>query len=50
VPARPCAGADPGCTVDDVYLPVGALSATIRTGSGDWRRRLETALAGLAGQ
>ena len=36
------------CTVGDVYLLVGALSATIRTGSGDWRRLLEIALAGLA--
>ncbi|HEX4359310.1 MAG TPA: helix-turn-helix domain-containing protein [Pseudonocardia sp.] len=36
------------CAVGDVYLLVGALSATIRTGSGDWRRLLEIALAGLA--
>jgi AcrR family transcriptional regulator len=34
-------------TVGDVYLLVGALSAVIRTGAGDWRRFLAIALAGL---
>jgi AcrR family transcriptional regulator len=34
-------------TVADVYLLVGALSATIRTGSGDWHRLLDLALHGL---
>jgi AcrR family transcriptional regulator len=34
-------------TVADVYMLVGALSATIRTGSGDWRRLLDLALDGL---
>ncbi|WP_223885471.1 TetR/AcrR family transcriptional regulator [Nocardia colli] len=34
-------------TVADVYMLVGALSATIRTGSGDWRRFLELAMNGL---
>lgn len=36
------------CTVADVYLVAGALSATIR-GGGDWRRLLDLALAGLSG-
>ncbi|MGW5384996.1 TetR/AcrR family transcriptional regulator [Nocardia sp. NPDC003963] len=34
------------CTVADVYMVVGALSATIRTG-GDWRRLLAVILDGL---
>lgn len=37
------------CTVADVYLIVGALSATIRNRSGDWRRLLDLALTGLRG-
>jgi AcrR family transcriptional regulator len=35
------------CTVADVYMIVGALSAVIRTGSGDWRRFLDITLNGL---
>ncbi|MGY2027107.1 TetR/AcrR family transcriptional regulator [Nocardia gipuzkoensis] len=35
------------CTVADVYLIVGALSATITSGSGDWRRLVEIVLDGL---
>lgn len=35
------------CTVSDVYMVVGALSATIRTESGDWRRLLAVILDGL---
>ncbi|WP_067544266.1 TetR/AcrR family transcriptional regulator [Nocardia crassostreae] len=35
------------CTPADVYMLVGALSATIRTGSGDWRRLLDIVLTGL---
>ncbi|MBN6042319.1 TetR/AcrR family transcriptional regulator [Amycolatopsis sp. 195334CR] len=35
------------CTVADVYLLVGCLSAVIRTGSGDWRRFVDLALDGL---
>ncbi|GGL07337.1 TetR/AcrR family transcriptional regulator [Nocardia jinanensis] len=35
------------CTVTDVYMIVGALSATIRTSSGDWRRLLAITLDGL---
>lgn len=35
------------CTVGDVYMLVGAISATIGTGSGDWRRLLELARDGL---
>ncbi|WP_028932629.1 TetR/AcrR family transcriptional regulator [Pseudonocardia spinosispora] len=35
------------CTVADVYLVVGALSATIRHGDGDWHRLLDLCLAGL---
>lgn len=35
------------CGPADVYMIVGALSATIRTESGDWRRLLEFVLAGL---
>ncbi len=34
-------------TVADVYMLVGALSATIRTGSGDWRRLLVLTMNGL---
>lgn len=34
-------------TPADVYLLVGALSAAIRTGSGDWRRLLELTLTGI---
>jgi hypothetical protein len=36
------------CSVTDVYMIVGALSATIRTGAGDWRRLLDLVLVGLA--
>ncbi len=35
------------CTAADAYMLVGAISATIRTGSGDWRRLLELMLDGL---
>lgn len=35
------------CTVADVYLITGALSATVRTGSGDWRRLVRFPLEGL---
>jgi AcrR family transcriptional regulator len=35
------------CTVADVYMIVGALSATIRNRSGDWRRLLDLMLHGL---
>nr|WP_276514764.1 TetR/AcrR family transcriptional regulator [Nocardia transvalensis] len=35
------------CTTADVYLLVGAISATVRTGSGDWRRLVDLALDGL---
>ncbi|MFI1973308.1 TetR/AcrR family transcriptional regulator [Streptomyces cinnamoneus] len=34
-------------TVGDVYMLVGGLSATIRAGSGDWRRFVELALDGV---
>lgn len=34
-------------TAADVYMIVGALSATIRTGSGDWRRLVALTLDGL---
>jgi AcrR family transcriptional regulator len=34
-------------TVADVYMLVGAMSATIRTGSGDWNRFLDLALNGV---
>ncbi|MEV0296349.1 helix-turn-helix domain-containing protein [Nocardia sp. NPDC050710] len=37
----------PDATVRDVYMLVGGLSATIRTGSGDWRRFVDLALNGL---
>jgi AcrR family transcriptional regulator len=36
-------------SVGDVYMIVGALSATVRTGSGDWRRFIDLALHGLTG-
>ncbi|MDT7639916.1 MAG: hypothetical protein QOC83_4204 [Pseudonocardiales bacterium] len=35
------------CTVADVFMSVGALSATIRAGHGDWRRLLTLLLDGL---
>jgi AcrR family transcriptional regulator len=35
------------CAVADVYMLVGALSAVIRTGAGDWRRFLEIIMTGL---
>ncbi|MFE7743811.1 TetR/AcrR family transcriptional regulator [Nocardia sp. NPDC057455] len=35
------------CTVRDVYMIVGALSATIGSGSGDWRRLVQIVLNGL---
>ncbi|MEU2040997.1 TetR/AcrR family transcriptional regulator [Nocardia niwae] len=35
------------CTVADVYMIVGAMSATIGSGSGDWRRLVEIVLDGL---
>lgn len=35
------------CTVADIYMLVGAISATIRTGSGDWQRLLDLATSGL---
>ncbi|MGW4089856.1 TetR/AcrR family transcriptional regulator [Nocardia sp. NPDC004750] len=35
------------CTVADVYMIVGALSATIGSGSGDWRRFVRIVLHGL---
>jgi AcrR family transcriptional regulator len=35
------------CTVTDVYMIAGALSAVIRTNSGDWRRLLDIVLDGL---
>lgn len=35
------------CTVADVYMLVGALSAVIRTGSGDWRRFIDITFDGL---
>ncbi|MFJ1457439.1 TetR/AcrR family transcriptional regulator [Nocardia sp. N2S4-5] len=35
------------CSAADVYLLVGAISATVRTGSGDWRRLVDLALNGL---
>ncbi|MGA5131364.1 TetR/AcrR family transcriptional regulator [Streptomyces olivoreticuli] len=34
-------------TVADVYMLVGALSAVVRTGSGDWRRFIDLAFDGL---
>ncbi len=37
----------PDCTVLDVYMLVGAISATIRTGSGDWERLLDLTSSGL---
>jgi hypothetical protein len=33
--------------VADVYMIVGAMSATIGSGSGDWRRLVEIVLDGL---
>ncbi|MFE3794625.1 SbtR family transcriptional regulator [Nocardia tengchongensis] len=38
----------PDLTVADVYLIVGALSATIRSESGDWRRLLTLLYDGFA--
>ena len=38
------------CSAADVYMLVGAISATIRTRSGDWRRMLYIALHGLMTQ
>jgi|SRR5918994_2732044 AcrR family transcriptional regulator len=35
------------CTVADVYMIVGAISATVRNGAGDWRRLLDITLDGL---
>ncbi|MRH89167.1 TetR family transcriptional regulator [Nocardia sp. SYP-A9097] len=35
------------CTVPDVYMLVGAISATIRAGSGDWERLLDLTTLGL---
>ncbi|MEV0072763.1 helix-turn-helix domain-containing protein [Amycolatopsis sp. NPDC050768] len=35
------------CTVADVYMIVGSVSATIRSEAGDWRRLLEIVLDGL---
>lgn len=35
------------CTVADVYMIVGSVSATIRNEAGDWRRLLEIVLDGL---
>ncbi|WP_201298028.1 TetR/AcrR family transcriptional regulator [Nocardia sp. CY41] len=35
------------CTAADVYMIVGAVSATIGSGSGDWRRLVEIVLDGL---
>jgi AcrR family transcriptional regulator len=35
------------CTIADVYMIVGAMSATIRTGAGNWQRLLEITLDGL---
>lgn len=35
------------CTVADVYMIVGAISATIHNRSGDWRRLLDITLHGL---
>ncbi len=35
------------CRTADIYLLVGAISATIRTRSGDWRRLVALALDGL---
>jgi|SRR5882724_3658940 len=37
----------PTCTVSDVYMITGALSAVVRTRSGDWRRFLTIVLEGL---
>ncbi|WP_246256849.1 TetR/AcrR family transcriptional regulator [Amycolatopsis anabasis] len=45
--ARAAGALRPDCTVADVYLLTGCLSAAIRTGSGDWRRLLDLALDGL---
>jgi AcrR family transcriptional regulator len=36
------------CTVSDVYMIAGALSAIIRTNAGDWRRLLQIVLSGLS--
>lgn len=38
----------PDATVEDVYMIVCGLAAVVRTGSGNWRRYNEIALAGLA--
>jgi AcrR family transcriptional regulator len=35
------------CTVADIYMVTGGLSAVIRTGSGDWRRFVDIVLDGL---
>ena len=35
------------CTVADAYMIVGAISATIRNGAGDWRRLLDITFDGL---
>jgi hypothetical protein len=37
----------PACTVADVYMIAGCLSAVVRTGSGDWHRFIDIALDGL---
>ncbi|WP_218026843.1 TetR/AcrR family transcriptional regulator [Nocardia inohanensis] len=39
----------PDLTPGDVYMLVGAISATVRTGSGDWRRLLELVRTGVSG-
>jgi hypothetical protein len=35
------------CTVADIYMVTGGMSAIIRTGSGDWRRFIDIVLEGL---
>jgi AcrR family transcriptional regulator len=35
------------CTIADIYMIAGSLSAAIRTGSGDWQRLLDLILNGL---
>ncbi|MFF4345584.1 TetR/AcrR family transcriptional regulator [Kitasatospora sp. NPDC001540] len=45
--ARQAGTVRPDTTVADVHLLVGAISATLRTGSGDWRRLLRLTTDGL---
>ncbi|MFJ3791266.1 TetR/AcrR family transcriptional regulator [Kitasatospora sp. NPDC090091] len=45
--ARRSGAVRPDVTVADVHLLVGAISATVRTGSGPWRRLVDLTMDGL---